>query len=59
LQYFAQVVTHKITKPDDAGELPELNENIANQIRPDRELFENAEQEISAFEDAFDLKEVL
>jgi hypothetical protein len=30
LQYFAQVVTHKIAHPDEAGELPELNENIAN-----------------------------
>jgi len=42
LQYFAQVVTHKIAHPEKENELPELDENIAKMIVPDKEMFENA-----------------
>lgn len=67
LQYFAQVVSHKIAHPEldegqnnDGGEakLPELNQNIVDYVRPDREMFEGAQQEISAFEEAFELEEI-
>lgn len=37
--------------------MPLLNENIAQYVRPDRELFERGQNEISAFDDAFELKQ--
>ena len=45
LQYFAQVVTHKISNEKE-GDLPELNANIAEYVRPDREMFEEAAEEL-------------
>ena len=42
LQYFGQVVSHRITHPELA-ELPPLNENIAEYVKPDKELFEAAQ----------------
>jgi len=49
------VVTHRISHPD-SQELPPLNAAIADYVRPDRELFEEAQQEVSAFDEAFELK---
>jgi ATP-dependent DNA helicase 2 subunit 2 len=49
------VVSHRITHPESA-ELPPLNENIAEYVKPDKELFEAAQQEVSAFESAFKLE---
>jgi hypothetical protein len=55
LQYFNQVVVNRISNPDVA-ELPQLNEGIANYVRPDRHMFEQAQNEVSAFEEAFKLQ---
>lgn len=55
LQYFGQVVTHRISHPE-AQELPTLNETIAEYVKPDKELFQAAQPEISAFEEAFTLE---
>ena len=55
LQYFGQVVSHRITHPESV-ELPPLNENIAEYVKPDKELFEAAQEEVSAFESAFKLE---
>ena len=55
LQYFGQVVTHRITHPE-THELPPLNEAIAEYVKPDKELFQAAEPEVSAFEEAFKLE---
>lgn len=33
-----------------------MNENIANYVRPDKQLYENAQEEVSAFDEAFELK---
>jgi hypothetical protein len=51
------VVTHRIENPPEVAgaELPPLNENIAEYVKPDKELFEEAKEEISAFEEAFPL----
>ncbi|CDW74323.1 atp-dependent dna helicase [Stylonychia lemnae] len=55
LQYFSQVVVHRITEPAQQ-ELPQLNQQIAEYVKPDKKLFQQAEDEISAFEEAFELK---
>ena len=55
LQYFGQVVSHRITHPESV-ELPPLNENIAEYVKPDKEMFEAAQEEVSAFESAFKLE---
>ena len=55
LQYFGQVVTHRITHPESA-ELPPLNEAIADYVKPDKDLFEGAAEDVSAFESAFKLE---
>ena len=81
LQYFAQVVSHKLKNDperlkkmqeamDDtdqvpneklklnqekAQELPSLNNNIREYVRPDEGMFREAEQEIGEFERNFDL----
>ena len=56
LQYFSQVVVHRINHPpEEQQELPPLNEAIAAYVRPDRELFQQAQEEVSAFEEAFTL----
>lgn len=57
LQYFGQVVTHRMTSQEGA-ELPPLNEAIASYVKPDKELFEEAAPEVSAFEEAFKLEYV-
>ena len=66
LQYFAQVVTHKITHayreggdPNSMGPaLPPLNATIAEYVRPDREMFMQAEEEIANFDEAFELEAI-
>ena len=40
------------------AELPPLNEAIASYVKPDKELFEEAAPEVSAFEEAFKLEYV-
>ena len=55
LQYFGQVVSHRITHPE-AADLPPLNENIAEYVKPDKELFQAAAEDVSAFESAFKLE---
>jgi len=47
-------VIHRVSHPED-NQLPQLNENIAEYVRPDRELFQEAQQEVSAFDDAFEI----
>lgn len=53
-------MTHRIANPpaEGAAELPQLNENIAEYVKPDKELFEEAAPEVSAFEEAFKLEYV-
>ncbi|TNV73932.1 hypothetical protein FGO68_gene16167 [Halteria grandinella] len=60
LQYFGQVVTHRIANPPEVAgtELPPLNQAVADYVRPDKELFEEAKDEVSAFEEAFPLQPV-
>ena len=48
LQYFAQVVTERMTDP--AAPIPEINENIKEYLRPDKEMYEKAQTEIEAFD---------
>lgn len=58
LQYFAQVVSHKIANPDDPvvnKSLPALNRTIEEYVKPDRQMFMEAEEEIEAFDEHFDL----
>lgn len=54
LQYFAQVVTHRIQHPE-TQELPPLNEAIAEYVKPDAQLFMSHLEDISVFDDAFKL----
>ena len=56
-QYFAQVVSHKIAQKADDGQqpLPEMNPDIVEYVRPDKEHFKAAAEEISAFDDQFEL----
>lgn len=58
LQYFAQMVVHKITNPEQAEVVPPMNQNIEEYVRPDREMFQEAEEEIAEFESKFDLQKV-
>lgn len=71
LQYFAQVVSHKIAngqkrqESDPSGmgpppnqQLPAMNQTILEYVRPDREMFMGARDEIEAFEEQFELQEV-
>lgn len=44
-----------MTNPETV-ELPALNEAIAEYVKPDKELFQEAQQEVSAFEEAFKLE---
>jgi len=59
IQYFGQVVCDKIKNQGDnkkIKELPAVNPAIEEYVRPDREMFERAEAEISAFDSVFDLQ---
>ena len=52
IQYFSQIVSHKITNPEDNGAaLPPLNRNIEEYVKPDREMFMAAREEIEAFDE--------
>jgi len=52
LQYFAQVVSHKISTGDQQDKsLPPLNRTIEQYVKPDREMFMAAEDEIEAFDE--------
>ena len=55
IQYFNQTVVHRIQNPE-SREIPQLNENIAEYVRPDRELYTEAQEEVSAFDEAFELR---
>ena len=58
LQYFSQMIVHKISNPEQADEVPAMNQNIEEYVRPDREMFQEAEEEISAFDARFELEKV-
>lgn len=58
LQYFGQMIVHKISNPEQADEVPAMNQNIEEYVRPDREMFQEAEEEISAFDARFELEKV-
>lgn len=56
LQYFYQCLTHRAENPN--SQLPPLDDKIEHYLRPDLEMFKNAENECRAFLAAFTLKEV-
>jgi len=41
---------------DPAAPIPEINENIKEYLKPDKEMYEQAQEEIEAFDKAFELK---
>ena len=49
IQYFNQVVTHKVVNPEQANQIPEQNQNILEYLQPDAEIQEDAQQEIEQF----------
>ena len=53
IQYFNQSVIHRAAYPE--SELPTLNQAIQEQMERDEEIFENAEQEMAEFDDAFEI----
>lgn len=55
IQYFNQVVTHKVVNPQQANQIPEQNQNILEYLQPDAEVQEEAQKEIEEFENAFEL----
>jgi len=55
IQYFNQVITHKVVNPEQAGELPRLNSAIERQMERDQELFEHAKDAMEEFDEAFEL----
>lgn len=61
LQYFAQVVSHKISHPEadkGPGSLPSLNRTIEEYVKPDRQMFMEAGKEIAEFDEHFELEHV-
>ena len=56
IQYLNQVLVERINEPD--APLPRINENIADYLKPDLEMYSEAQQEVSAFDEAFKLNEV-
>jgi ATP-dependent DNA helicase 2 subunit 2 len=56
LQYFYQCLAFRAENP--GVPLPALDENIERYLRPDREMFNAAEEHCLAFMNAFQLKEV-
>lgn len=55
IQYFNQVVTHKVVNPQRASELPAINPVIKEYLEQEKELHEEANEEIEEFEQAFEL----
>ena len=55
LQYQQQVVVQRILEPQNE-DLPKLNEDIENYVRPDQELFRHAQNELQEFDQAFDIR---
>lgn len=53
IQYFNQVVTHKMVNPEES--VPESNPAITEQLMVDEELRQNAREEIEEFQNAFEL----
>ena len=58
LQYFSQMIVHKISNPEQADQVPPMNQNIEEYVRPDREMFQEAEEEIAEFDSKFELEKV-
>jgi hypothetical protein len=58
LQYFGQVITDKITNREDKYEMPKMNPAILEYVRPDREMFESAAEQIREFDSVFKLEKV-
>jgi hypothetical protein len=56
LQYLNQVLVERINDPE--ASLPKMNENIADYLKPDMEMYTRAEKEVSAFDESFAFKEV-
>ena len=63
LQYFNQVICSKmVMKPEERAKIgeddpiPEMNQNIIDYVKPDRQMFEQASQEIEEFHKNFDLQ---
>jgi len=50
------VLVERINDPE--ASLPTINENIVNYLKPDIEMYTEAEEQVSAFDDAFKLTEV-
>ena len=42
IQYFNQVVTHKVVNPHEADQIPPLNPAIREYMEPDQQVMENA-----------------
>jgi len=49
------VLVERINDPE--ASLPTINENIVNYLKPDIEMYTEAEEQVSAFDDAFKLTE--
>jgi hypothetical protein len=47
-------MTERMTDP--AAPIPEINENIKEYLKPDKEMYEQAQKEIEGFDKAFELK---
>jgi len=57
LQYMYQCIQNRALNPED-NKLPDLDENIASYIKPDKKLFESAEIAVNTFSKSFDLHKV-
>lgn len=55
IQYFNQVVTHKVVNPHEADNIPSLNPAIREYMQPDQEIFQNAAEELEEFDNAFEI----
>ena len=56
IQYLNQVLVERINNPE--APLPPINENITDYLKPDIEMYSRAEEEVSAFDQAFTLNQV-
>ena len=55
IQYVNQCLIHRAMNPDST-ELPPLNKAVEDYLKPDKQMFLNAQQECSLFESSFTLK---
>ena len=56
IQYFQQVVTHRVVNPEQAGETPPMNPIIQEYMQQEEVFQQRAAQEILDFDNAFNIE---